>query len=147
MRQELEEKLTQKYPNLFRGRNLSIRENLMPFGCEHGDGWYKILNNMCRSLQKQLDKDKDKGSDEFMFTQIKEKYGTLRVYTNGYNEDISKIIGKATKKSCTTCEDCGDKGRRRNDGWLYTRCDKCWRAMKKASRDYRKKVEAEIGKK
>lgn len=144
MTNELENKLTEKYPNLFRGRHLSIQENLMPFGCECGDGWFKILDSMCRSLQKQLDKDKDKGSDEFMFMQIKEKYGTLRVYANGYNDAVDKIIHRACKKSHVTCEDCGKPGKYRDDGWCYTRCNSCWRAMKKADREYVKKIETEI---
>lgn len=76
MTQELEDALASKYPMLFRQRSLSMMETCMCWGLECGDGWYGLIEEMCRRLQYIC--------DEFdvvvEFQQIKEKYGTLRVY-------------------------------------------------------------------
>ena len=43
MTPELEEKLMAAYPQLFRGKDMPVTENLMAFGCEHNDGWFAII--------------------------------------------------------------------------------------------------------
>ena len=48
MKQELEQQLIAKYPKLFGDVNKSPMESLMCFGCECGDGWYDILDNLLR---------------------------------------------------------------------------------------------------
>lgn len=163
---ELEHKLIEKYPKLFRDVNRSPKESLMCFGCEHGDGWFDILDNLCGYLtnlqknrafylgfkQEVVDSD-DKSFDtcfkcpDIVFTQIKEKYGTLRVYWNfkeieNYEELKSKLvkpehldeyIGKYSDLvdsavdfceylSSKTCEVTGKPGKLYSDGWCVTLC-------------------------
>lgn len=48
--------LWKKYPKLFRGRNYSIRKNLMPFGFEHGNGWLDILDEAGAKLETEIEK-------------------------------------------------------------------------------------------
>ena len=56
-------------------------------------------------------------------SQVKEKFGGLRFYTNGYNEAVSAMIHMAESMSYRTCEVCGNPGRSNNHGWISTLCD------------------------
>jgi hypothetical protein len=56
-------------------------------------------------------------------TQIKEKFGTLNFYYNGGNDYIRGIVTMAESMSARTCENCGNPGKIRGQGWLYTACD------------------------
>ena len=122
MNKDLQQKLYDKYPKLFAGVHKSIQESCMPFGCECGDGWYNILEELCESI---------KGYEGVEFEQIKEKFATLRVYVGGVPEEVHKAITIAEDKSCVTCEQCGEPGTMRAGGWLVTLCDKCSEARDK----------------
>lgn len=57
-------------------------------------------------------------------TQVKEKFGTLRVYY--YGPDVP-AVDAAERESGRVCEACGEPGRmRKRGGWLMTRCDRCY---------------------
>ena len=56
-------------------------------------------------------------------SQVKEKFGGLRFYTNGYTEEVSGMIRMAESMSYRTCEVCGNPGRSNNYGWISTLCD------------------------
>jgi hypothetical protein len=58
------------------------------------------------------------------FTQIKEKYGSLRIYTSKMNEYYEGMIEMAEDMSEHICEKCGDKGRLYSIHWHKTLCDK-----------------------
>jgi hypothetical protein len=53
MRQELDEALVAKYPQIFKDRNGNPRDTLMCFGFEHGDGWYHIIDTLCGLLTSE----------------------------------------------------------------------------------------------
>ena len=164
MTTELEKQLIEKYPGLFRDVNKSPRETLICFGCEHGDGWYDIIDNLCGYIirlqnnvsyylgLKEEAKD-DKSFDgcfhcpDVVFTQIKEKYGTLRIYWHfkeieNYEELKSKLknpddLDEYIKRfdqmvenaidfceylSSKTCEVTGKPGKLYSKGWCVTLC-------------------------
>ena len=56
-------------------------------------------------------------------SQVKEKFGGLRFYTNGYTDVIGAMISMAESMSYRTCEVCGNPGRSNNYGWISTLCD------------------------
>jgi hypothetical protein len=58
-----------------------------------------------------------------MLTQVKEKYGTLRVYTCGGDSSFERYVEFAEYFSSRVCEDCGAPGKLREGGWLRTLCD------------------------
>lgn len=62
---------------------------------------------------------------QIQFTQIKEKFGTLRMYTNGYDDYIDGVIAMAESMSARTCEVCGVPGRQTKGGWVQTLCVRC----------------------
>lgn len=51
MTEELELKLVQEFPTLFRDYHGSPSETCMSWGCSCGDGWFTILWAMCSSLR------------------------------------------------------------------------------------------------
>jgi hypothetical protein len=56
--------------------------------------------------------------------QVKEKFGTLRFYVQGANEQTYHYIEFAEALSARTCEECGAPGRTRGGGWVRTLCDR-----------------------
>jgi len=56
-------------------------------------------------------------------SQVKEKFGGLRFYTNGYTDEVSGMIRMAEAMSYRTCEECGSPGRSNSYGWISTLCD------------------------
>jgi hypothetical protein len=55
--------------------------------------------------------------------QIKEKFGGLRFYYDGGDDEISGMVRMAEAWADHTCEECGNKGERRSGGWIRTLCD------------------------
>jgi hypothetical protein len=107
----------------------------MCWGCTHGDGWFDILWNACDCIaqhEKWKTRYKESGVDttEYMpvvFVQVKEKFGTLRIYYNGGDEYTAGVIDMASSLSAITCENCGERGTMQKGGWLYVACPACVR--------------------
>jgi hypothetical protein len=87
---------------------------------EHGDGWENILAPVIAEADRL-------GAT---LTQVKEKYGTLRVYFDPGPTDtdtLEDLIDTAEEESGRTCELCGKPGVLMTSGyWLKTLCpDHC----------------------
>lgn len=119
--------LFEKHVFLFRGKDLSIHENLMPFGFECGDGWFTLIDELSTTIERILkEHDDEEWSQDFVVTQVKEKYGTLRFYTSSTPDEIHWVIEFAEAMSATICELCGNPGKPNNDcGWISTLCKEC----------------------
>ena len=110
-------------------------------GYSCGPGWLPLINGLSTSIEML-------GIKGFEYHQIKEKFGTLRVYYNfdiGYKdsdvedldpEDLKnneiKILGYidgaiqlAERMSAVTCERCGVIGKIRQSGWVKCLCNTC----------------------
>lgn len=136
MNESLSKELYDKYPSLFSLKD-NNREPIGAYGIECDDGWYDILSSICFMVEQherniegnnkyrisQNQNPIDYGP--FQFTQIKEKFGGLRVYSNGGDEYTRGLIGMAECWSYKTCEICGNKGQTTKHGWLKTICEKC----------------------
>jgi hypothetical protein len=123
MTPDLEARLVEKFPALFVGSTYPLTESLMAFGCECGDGWYGIIESACESIAAHCESNE---IHDFAFMQIKQKFGTLRMYSIGGDEFISGALGAAEEKSCETCEQCGNPGSRNTEGyWIETLCEGC----------------------
>jgi hypothetical protein len=55
MNQELDKALCEKYPLIFRDRHGDMSKTCMVWGMCCGDGWYNILDRMCRLIQNHID--------------------------------------------------------------------------------------------
>ena len=54
--------------------------------------------------------------------QVKEKFGTLRFYYSGGDDEINGMVRMAESMSAVTCEECGNPGKTVGGGWLTTLC-------------------------
>lgn len=55
MRDELDAKLVEKYPKIFKNRYGGMQETAMCWGFECGDGWYQIIDSLCANIQHHID--------------------------------------------------------------------------------------------
>ena len=132
MRQELDKLLCEKYPKMMVNRNKDMKETCMCWGFECGDGWFNILDQLMSNIQHHIDwnnKNFEKGYTQYKqvsqvtLDQVKEKFGTLRFYYTGGDDEISGMVRMAESISGVTCEECGNPGKCRGSGWFYTACD------------------------
>jgi len=120
MNKELEQKLQEKYPEIFRDLYGDYRKTCMSEGITCGDGWYNILDALCYALQCRV---KYYGAEQVVAAQIKEKFGGLRFYYNGGDDACRHYVEFAEAMSYKTCEVCGNIGEVREGGWIKTLCD------------------------
>ena len=125
MRDELDKKLVEKYPKIFKDRYGNMQETAMCWGFEHGDGWYQILDSLCGQIQHYIDWQNrtEETVKQVVATQVKEKFGGLRFYYNGGDDHISGMVRMAESWAYHTCEECGAVGKMRQGGWIRTLCD------------------------
>ena len=179
MKQELDEALCAKYPEIFKYRHAPMTHTAMCWGFECGDGWYNIIDVLCGNIQSHVDFKRKRRARALQFnralkralagdtrplqmhftfggkgepdewaiemankaivkaefnevpppmpyitaSQVKEKFGGLRFYTNGYTDEVSGMIRMAEAMSYRTCEECGSPGRSNSYGWISTLCD------------------------
>ncbi len=131
MKEELDKLLCEKYPKIFRDRNAPMTETAMCWGFEIGDGWYQIIDSLCGNIQHYIDwkqEQKEKygrgdGCHQVVVTQVKEKFGGLRFYYTGGDDEISGMVRMAESWAEHTCEECGKPGQMRTGGWIRTLCD------------------------
>jgi len=123
---ELQEKLYEKYPKMFKDftRTYDKDEILPPgaFGIECGDGWYTLIDTLCERIQNH---DNQFPTDVYV-EQVKEKYGGLRFYIRGGDDRIHGMISLAESLSYEICERCGSMNNvSQTDGWIKTLCEDC----------------------
>lgn len=99
--------LKTRFPRLFKG--------IDEFNFAVGEGWKGIITGLCERLDAL-------GPRRVVITQIKEKFGGLRVYTTHCNEGVSSLIMIAEEAASYTCEGCGAPGRNIK---FATLCDSC----------------------
>ena len=100
---------------------IDLHNNLMVFGFDVGDGWFEILQDCLRDLRSI----RETGlAPNLILVQVKEKFGTLRVYVNGEDEGdiVQSILDYAETRSSWTCDECGKAGTKEGKGWIATRC-------------------------
>lgn len=132
MTKELELKLQEKYPKIFRDLYGDKTVTCMHWGITCGDGWYDLIDRLCHALQWSADKN---GYKQVVADQVKEKFGELRFYyhfedtenekENRSSEYLEGMISFAEIMSGSICESCGKPGTLNNRGWIQCRCEDC----------------------
>lgn len=111
------EKLDEKFQYLF--EEIDDRWPIKMFGAEVQDGWKNLLDGLFVKLIT-LDPMRT-----VRVLQIKEKFGGLRFYVHGANKQVHDLISEYESESYKICEECGEPGALRIDGyWYKTRCSK-----------------------
>jgi hypothetical protein len=98
MKQELQNKLFEKFPKLFGQKDLPKEESAMCWGIDCPDEWYDVIYKACDVIQNYVDKDTQNSIE---FTQVKEKFGKLCMYYNnrnpGRNNFVDGVIAMANE--------------------------------------------------
>lgn len=127
MSPELDAKLHTDYPLIFVVEPIAdpddpamtaVQSPFAHWGFECGDGWYDLIDTLCLQLQFAT----KNGAPQVVASQVKEKFGVLRFYTRGQNDNQEGMIELAEAMSARLCEVCGNRGRIVKNRWLRTRC-------------------------
>lgn len=107
--------MEEKYPAMFS----------QPYGgFAIGEGWWPILESLCSQIQHHIDW-KNKQSviiTQVTVAQIKEKFGGLRFYYDGGDDEIRGMVRMAESWADKSCETCGSPGTSGGKGWIKTLC-------------------------
>ena len=125
------EQMETRFPKMF-------EEGYGGFCC--GEGWWPILEALCVNIQGHIDwKNKTRAKllednpynhtipdevEQVVVRQIKEKFGGLRFYYNGGDDEISGMVRMAESWAKRACEDCGSPATKQTSGWIKNVCDK-----------------------
>ena len=141
MNKTLDNYLCEKYPRIFVEREKSPRESCMGRGFECGNGWMFIIDSLCHQIQEHIDwhnkyakQRKEARIPQFVATQVKEKFGALRIYNDGGDEYCQGLVDMAATWSWNTCELCGNGGKRlvgHTTGWIGSVCEECSKKIKR----------------
>jgi hypothetical protein len=83
-------------------------------------GWKVLIQDMLREIDTHYT-----GNEFPVLTEIKDKFGSLRVYGDNISDETQEIIDKYECLSTKTCMTCGAEGELRvKDQWLYVSCDR-----------------------
>lgn len=128
MNKKLTKQLYDKYPKIFRQKDLPMTETCMCWGIDTGAGWYDLIDTLCGLLQWDIDYNRH---PQIEASQVKEKLGTLRFYVNGSDDKQDGYIDFAEYLSGFICEECGsNKNVTQSKGvWIYTRCPSCMKKL------------------
>jgi hypothetical protein len=122
-----QDQLVTRYPTLFMeesGGRIST-----PGYPTCGDGWRDLVETAVGRIATAV---AAAPSGSVYITQVKEKFGALRLYWHGRNNlpeaicaAIEEAIYLAEARSACTCETCGAEGRLHDKGgYMFTACDR-----------------------
>lgn len=144
MNKHLEHYFCEKYPKIFRDMYKDPKQTCMAWGVSCGDGWFFLLDHLCLNIQHHIDQQAERIKEKWaqkgekpipqvVAHQIKEKFGSLRFYHEGGDEQIEGMIRLAESITNRLCENCGkwnqDVGRTK--GWIQNLCTECAAEYKK----------------
>jgi len=127
MTAQKEQYLIETYPKVFPSKDIrgNPMKSCLAWGFECGDGWFGLIERCIKALHELPDPPK--------LAQVKEKFGTLRVYIDGGSDEAYGIIQKAEAESEITCEECGKEGKLYSTGWWSVKCDDCRKRQEEPS--------------
>lgn len=106
-----ERRLASDYRTLLFRRDASDQE---VFGFECMDGWSDLIEGSLRLIQRYVEL-----ASDVKITQVKEKFGLLRIYQRGGEEKVCLVLDICELVSGCVCELCGKSGKLTMfDGWI-----------------------------
>ena len=118
MNEELDKKLCEKYPKIFRNRHGDPTQTAMCFGPECGDGWYNILDMLCGNIQWHIDQTRNQKAEALRYNRAMRKVmktGDNTALVNYYNklytteyaiEQAEKDVAGKTYKFKAVIDEC-----------------------------------------
>lgn len=96
-------------------------------GTEIPDGWEKVFLQMCEDIRQPLID--ANYLEKFRFSQIKEKYNTMRLYHCGAPETVNEILNKYEIMASYICTLCGKPAAYESKGYIASFCENCWQKI------------------
>ncbi len=117
---EFAKRMEERFPKMFS----------QPYGgFAVGPGWWPIIESLCANIQSRIDwwnqnRETRPVIEQVVVEQIKEKFGGLRFYYQGGDDEIHGMVRMAEAWADHSCEECGSPGKKRGGGWVKTLCDR-----------------------
>lgn len=132
MSNEYNRQLCMKYPFLVPRNNNEEMDGNFDYSYtvldELPTGWRELILQMCEEIKKVLIEKYPDLLTKYYVVQAKEKYGTLRWYTNIYVEELEEIATKYAILSQYVCIRCG-KATTIVSKDIKFLCSKCYERM------------------
>lgn len=87
------------------------------------DGWVLEFQKFCYLLSYTAFKE---GIGDFEVLQVKEKFGSARVYVAPYNEKVEAVINSFEGATMRICNVCGKEATKLSTDWILPYCDECF---------------------
>ena len=118
-------------------RYFSLFEKIPSYNISVPIGWSKLFEDLLENIRRRevyLDYQTDKPLEEYIpvrIVQVKQKFGDLRFYYDGGNDNIIlSIVVEAENIASKTCEFCGimneDVAKKSIFRWVNTTCNECF---------------------
>ena len=123
---EQRKELIEKYPylmprNSFTGKPVEDYDYSFIEGeYDLPEGWLELFLQCCEDIYEPLAMDGD--LETFRFAQVKEKYGSMRLYTNGATREVHDILDKYEVLSQQVYSVCGIPATVMTYGWICPYC-------------------------
>lgn len=115
---EFEQRMFDTFPQFFKYKD-DITTSRMWEGFMCSEGWYPLIETLLQLAKNH--------GETLEVLQIKEKYGTLRFYTDGASEFFRGAARMAFMLSMKTCEACGAPAKHNNHRVICNRCREKWK--------------------
>ncbi len=103
MDSRLENKLYERFPDLYREKTAPLESSKMAWGVQCGDGWYKLIYELSNKIAKIA----TEGEYSPAISQIsRHEDGTLYVDVRNVSPPIADIVTTVRETSRLTCESC-----------------------------------------
>lgn len=115
-----------------------VQENMERWADAVDKGWRPIVKEALERIGNLWEAN-GLALEDLAVLEVKEKFGTLRMYVSYFemsenvDDDIAKslslILDWAESKSSVICEVCGEYGQRRATGYIRCLCEDCYQRV------------------
>lgn len=115
-----------------------VQENMERWADAVDKGWRPIVQEALERIGNLWEAN-GLALEDLAVLEVKEKFGTLRMYVSYFDaadsvdddiaESLEVIVDWAESKSSVICEVCGEYGQRRATGYIRCLCEDCYQRM------------------
>lgn len=138
---EKQQQLFVSYPRAFRRPLDGATGPIDYWGVETGDGWYSLIALAASAIETTIMQMLAANTEAEATTwprisQIKEKFGGLRIHVTNTTTDLAAALDALTGQSAQICESCGQPGTLNKEGYWHVSCPTCEARRETAACDF-----------